>query len=172
MVHKAGFGPAGLRFLAGDVFRLHHLCIWYAGRDSNPQKSVAETELSSFASPAHMGGGRNAAPVGHLPEANAPRTNQPKQAERLLQGSSAQARAAVRSAIPAGTEPASALCKSDVLAVWTKGSCQPRRAEPQALLVWSAVPERTIMESKVVPNTAAKTTKLSKVGNVAPRCQR
>ena len=27
LVHKAGFGPAGLRFLAEDVFRLHHLCI-------------------------------------------------------------------------------------------------------------------------------------------------
>ena len=53
MVHKAGFGPAGLRFLAEDVFRLHHLCVWYAERDSNPQDPVPETGMSSFASPAH-----------------------------------------------------------------------------------------------------------------------
>ena len=28
--------------------------VWYAGRDSNPQDPVPETEMSSFASPAHM----------------------------------------------------------------------------------------------------------------------
>ena len=55
LVHKAGLEPAELRFLAEDVSRLHHLCIWCAGRDSNPQDPVPETEMSSFASPAHMG---------------------------------------------------------------------------------------------------------------------
>ena len=96
MVHKAGLGPAELRFLAEDVFQLHHLCIWYAERDSNPQDPVPETEMSSFASSAYMGSEGSAAPVGHLPKAKALRTSQPKQAERLLQGSSAQTKAAVK----------------------------------------------------------------------------
>jgi len=47
---------------------------------------------------------------------------------------------------------------------------QPRRAENQADLEFSAAFVRTIIASKVVPNTAAKTTKLSKVGKVNPRC--
>ena len=128
LVHKAGLGPAGLRFLAEDVFQLHHLCIWYAGRDSNPQNPVPETGMSSFASPAH-----NVAPG-------------------------------------KGFEPLAVGLEPTMLPLHYPGISQPRRAESQALLVWSAGPVRTMMESKVVPNTAAKTTKLSNVGNVNPRC--
>ena len=95
MVHKAGLGPAELRFLAEDVFRLHHLCIWYAERDSNPQDPVPETGMSSFASSAYIGSEGNGAPVGHLPKAKVTRTSQPKRAMRALQASRAMIEVAV-----------------------------------------------------------------------------
>ena len=36
MVHRAGLEPADTRFLAGQVFQFHHLCIKYALWDLNP----------------------------------------------------------------------------------------------------------------------------------------
>ena len=69
-----------------------------------------------------------------------------------------------------GFEPLAVGLEPTMLPLHYPGISQPRRAENQADLEFSAAFVRTIIASKVVPNTAAKTTKLSKVGKVNPRC--